>query len=410
VHEAEGFFIVRSVRRSVDSLIQTMVVRRFLPFCSARKKAAVYRAAVLLVGVMLALILAGCDGTGSDSGCQGKKPPIPEERVPVIEVDPLEINFGTVALGVRRAADPPLMITNRGTADLLLEAVFLETDSNPSFAIDAPPETMTVSPDMSVTVGLSFEPEALGAASGVLRIDSNDPELPTVAVTLAGTGVLDPDLEIPLGECRAVSAPAGGLAENDRWIAVTTGAVSGGRCYCLAIEAVEIDPPDAEIHVHVSLGIPVPRNPVTDEPEADWSGERSVLLCAADLQPGVYYVLVENRSDADASLELCATLLDAGVPYRRGFIDGDGDITLSDALFLLEYLFLSGAVPGCLASADTNADLRITISDGVRLLHHIFGFYGPLPEPFEECGCDATFTGLTCESFPLCAGEDVNRR
>jgi hypothetical protein len=73
-------------------------------------------------------------------------------------------------------------------------------------------------------------------------------------------------------------------------------------------------------------------------------------------------------------------------PFRRGLINGDGRIDISDAIFLFGYLFLGGAPPACMAAANINGDGRVDLSDAIWLLSWIFRGGSPPPEPFLQCG------------------------
>lgn len=76
--------------------------------------------------------------------------------------------------------------------------------------------------------------------------------------------------------------------------------------------------------------------------------------------------------------------------FVRGDCDGDGEARglITDAVFLLLYLFAEGSAPPCLAACDMNGDGEVTgqVTDAVYLL--TFGFLGGPPpvEPFPECG------------------------
>ncbi len=93
-----------------------------------------------------------------------------------------------------------------------------------------------------------------------------------------------------------------------------------------------------------------------------------------------------------------------GDVFRRGDVDGDGEVDLNDAVSLLGYLFRRGETPPCAKSADADDDGRLTVSDAVRLLLHLFASHGPLPEP-TDCEMDPTVDTLTCEAFTTCASK-----
>ncbi len=89
-------------------------------------------------------------------------------------------------------------------------------------------------------------------------------------------------------------------------------------------------------------------------------------------------------------------------PYRRGDMNSDGAIDISDPVFGLGFLFLGGTAPSCMKTLDTNDDGEKDISDAVFLLAHLF-LGGPAPiEPFKACGGDPTSDGLDCAAHPPC--------
>lgn len=96
--------------------------------------------------------------------------------------------------------------------------------------------------------------------------------------------------------------------------------------------------------------------------------------------------------------------------FVRGNADGEGDIDITDAVFLLNHLFLSGVAPGCLDAADANDDGELDLSDAVFSLN--FQFLGGIPpaSPFPGCGIDGWIDGLDCGSYPGCNGPPANSR
>jgi hypothetical protein len=116
---------------------------------------------------------------------------------PVIDVSPPTLGFGDVKLA--QAKDLVLTIRNTGTATLKVSSV---TSSNPQFSVTQFTERpsgalrnlpLAITPNTSVelTVRLrpSFVAASVGAISGALSINSNDPNRPRVDVPVTGTGI-----------------------------------------------------------------------------------------------------------------------------------------------------------------------------------------------------------------------------
>lgn len=97
--------------------------------------------------------------------------------------------------------------------------------------------------------------------------------------------------------------------------------------------------------------------------------------------------------------------------FRRGDSDSSGTTDLTDAIFTLTYLFLSGSAPSCLEAADSGNDGRIDIADPILVLDHLFrgGPAPPAPGPGPgPCGPDTDFPGsvadLGCDEYGACRG------
>jgi hypothetical protein len=111
--------------------------------------------------------------------------------------------------------------------------------------------------------------------------------------------------------------------------------------------------------------------------------------------------LPDHSADADAN----------GVPdeceqrsFVRGDISADARLDLGDAIAVLQLLFL-GVAPEvrCLRSADANDTGAVNLTDAVYLLRFLF-LGGPEVEaPYPGCGPDPTPDDLGCETYPPCA-------
>jgi hypothetical protein len=88
--------------------------------------------------------------------------------------------------------------------------------------------------------------------------------------------------------------------------------------------------------------------------------------------------------------------------FQRGDPNADGRRDISDALFVLGFLFLGESGLGCKKSADANDSGGVDLSDAVYFLKYLF-LGGPEPRPpFLECGVDPTPDALACESDASC--------
>ncbi|MBI4603365.1 MAG: lamin tail domain-containing protein [Planctomycetes bacterium] len=91
-------------------------------------------------------------------------------------------------------------------------------------------------------------------------------------------------------------------------------------------------------------------------------------------------------------------------PFRRGDCNDNGKADISDAIFLLNFLFAGGVEGLCADACDVNGDEVRDISDPVNLLNHLFGGgpEPPAPVPTGACGTEADPGTLSCNSYLSC--------
>jgi len=89
--------------------------------------------------------------------------------------------------------------------------------------------------------------------------------------------------------------------------------------------------------------------------------------------------------------------------FRRGDVDGDAFLQLTDPIVVLRTLFLGGAPLECEDAADANDDGAINLTDAVFVLRYLF-LGGPPPESPgpDGCGEDPTSDALAECDDPSC--------
>lgn len=115
--------------------------------------------------------------------------------VPNGTIDPAEVSFGNIPVGMYETAD--ITISNTG-GDIAL-TIETPTFTGTGFSLDYSGEfPVLIEPDASQTFSLKFKPAALGEFAGVVTFPGNNPEVLTVS--LSGTGTkIDIGTFVPAG-------------------------------------------------------------------------------------------------------------------------------------------------------------------------------------------------------------------
>ncbi len=81
--------------------------------------------------------------------------------------------------------------------------------------------------------------------------------------------------------------------------------------------------------------------------------------------------------------------------FRRGDVDADGTPTITDAISVLNFLFLGGPGPACPDAADADDSGTLAITDPIRILGYLFLGSAEPPSPgANTCGPDPTSDNL----------------
>jgi hypothetical protein len=113
------------------------------------------------------------------------------------------------------------------------------------------------------------------------------------------------------------------------------------------------------------------------------------------------YVVASKKGatvSADSGESCARTTAGGGVTFRRGDVDANGVVEITDAVKLLGYLFLGGGTPECLEAGDTDDNGVIDITDAVTNLGYQFLGQAPpaAPGPL-TCGPDPAEPMLGCD-------------
>lgn len=84
--------------------------------------------------------------------------------------------------------------------------------------------------------------------------------------------------------------------------------------------------------------------------------------------------------------------------FLRGDSNLDAAVDVSDAIFLLDFLFVTATPPECEDAADVNDSGAIDIADAIATLDFLFSAGVTPAAPFPGCGSDPTDDALSCEA------------
>jgi hypothetical protein len=103
--------------------------------------------------------------------------------------------------------------------------------------------------------------------------------------------------------------------------------------------------------------------------------------------------------------DVAITLFPGGGPvagsFRRGDSDASGAVNLTDAIRILNVLFLGIGEILCLDSADSDDSGAVNLTDAIRVLNVLFLGIGEIPAPgLTNCGPDPTADDTGCASYP----------
>jgi hypothetical protein len=102
----------------------------------------------------------------------------------------------------------------------------------------------------------------------------------------------------------------------------------------------------------------------------------------------------------------------AQVPFLRGDVNGDGQVSMADASMWGCILFCAGVPYSCLDTADVNDDGLVNVDDLFVFLNQLFSNKAQDPgiaPPFPEIGLDPTEDSFICQSYeptPAAEGDD----
>lgn len=105
------------------------------------------------------------------------------------------------------------------------------------------------------------------------------------------------------------------------------------------------------------------------------------LFMMEEVEPGTYTLTVEHPNFRDSTLTGVVVnvggtkdkiIVLSGCGFVAGDADGNASVTISDVVYLVNYVFGGGTAPSPIEVGDTNCDGGLSISDAVYLISFIF--------------------------------------
>jgi hypothetical protein len=229
---------------------------------------------------------------------------------------------------------------------------------------------------------IAFDGQGNWIGAGLLRLGPNSTSMLTMK--------LDPDGEVLWqAEFRSPEARVGATA-----IAVDRAGnvdVVGGTTDPSTIWTVRYGPSGDEIRAAMYAGSGFGASPMAIADD----GEGNVLVAGYVWYPGSPPDILALHYSASGP---------APATFIRGDCNGDGEATgsMTDAIFLLEYLFMGGGSPPCATACDADDTREVDIADPIFILVYQFLGGSPPPPPFPECGLAPEGAPGCDEAVPGC--------
>jgi hypothetical protein len=101
----------------------------------------------------------------------------------VLSFSTTNVGFGNVDTGLSSTQN--ILVTNTGNANVSISQI---AETGPEFSLSGAGAPVTLTPGQSLTFGVTFAPNAVGSASGTVKVTSNATGSPATIV-LSGAGI-----------------------------------------------------------------------------------------------------------------------------------------------------------------------------------------------------------------------------
>jgi hypothetical protein len=163
------------------------------------------------------------------------------------------------------------------------------------------------------------------------------------------------------------------------WVLVKSNSFVDVTYYNFRFTPINPQFPGAELRLAVSTNFGaafMPSFPIQDTvvmPMTDWVGEYNGM---ASLDTMLYTVFTDNQQtgNSDIFLDRSPNPSTGGCQGRCGDPNQDGSCNVSDAVYIINYVFITGAIgpQPVLACGDANGDGGVNVSDAVYIINYVF--------------------------------------
>jgi hypothetical protein len=136
-----------------------------------------------LVTTCAATLPDGLDVNPTDTSCVVPPPP----NAVITPTTPPCVSMGNVVAAGTATGSAIFTITNTGGRPLIISSVNVFASSNTT-TVTVAPTSATLAPQASQTFTVTADPAAVGPFSGTIRVNSNDPDTPTIDFCFDGNG------------------------------------------------------------------------------------------------------------------------------------------------------------------------------------------------------------------------------
>jgi len=293
-------------------------------------------------------------------------PPAPR---PIVSITPVNHDFGNIEInGI--AAPFVFLVTNAGDADLTVSAINLSDSDHFNLDLGAGDNPINSLPAVipagaSRTVGVAFSAWAVGLYKANMTISSNDPDHPDASVAVQGNVMDEPHPTLRLSPSAFFfgSVATGGSSAPFSFSIANTGGAP------LPIDRVTLTD-----STNFSLDLNGGSNPLGSLPALIPAGENRTITAtfnpSADMGFSAFLVI----GSSDRTVAPARAILSGNHLLVPGDVNGDGSITLADAILVLQITSRVTPTGQTIANtADVNNDGMIGMAEAIYILQTMAG-------------------------------------